>query len=64
MAVEATDSRWTPSAPELFVEGIDLTNWDVAPDGQSVFALERRPNPQLHMVQNWFTELERLVPTD
>jgi serine/threonine-protein kinase len=64
MAVEATDSRWTPSAPEVFVEGIDLSNWDVTPDGQSVIALERRPDPQLHLVQNWFTELERLVPTD
>jgi Tol biopolymer transport system component len=64
MVVEATDSRWTPSAPELFVERIDARNWDVTPDGQSVIALEQRPNPQLHMVQNWVAELERLVRTD
>jgi hypothetical protein len=49
--------------PELFVEGIGaLGTWDVAPDGQSVIALERRRPLKLHLVQNWFTELERLVP--
>jgi hypothetical protein len=29
-----------------------------------VTALERRAAPRLHLVQNWFQELERLVPTD
>jgi hypothetical protein len=68
MQVEATDSRWTPSTPETFVDGVDggeiFRNWDVAPDGRSVIALEQRRPIQLHMVQNWFAELERLVPTD
>jgi hypothetical protein len=27
-----------------------------------VIALERRAAPRLHLVQNWFQELERLVP--
>jgi hypothetical protein len=34
----------------------------LAPDDESVIALERRPEPRLYMVQNWFAELERLVP--
>jgi Tol biopolymer transport system component len=63
MVVEALDATWTPSQPEVFVEGIDaLLTWDIAPDGQSVIALERRAAPRLHLVQNWFQELERLVP--
>jgi Tol biopolymer transport system component len=63
MVVEALDAQWTPSTPEVFVEGIDVMwTWDVAPDGKSVIALERRPPLRLHLVQNWFEELERLVP--
>jgi serine/threonine-protein kinase len=64
MVVEALDATWTPSQAEVFVEGVDKDfTWDVAPDGQSVIALERRAAPRLHLVQNWFQELERLVPT-
>ena len=63
MVVDALDSRWSPSPPEVFVEGIDtLQTWDMTPDGKSVMALERRPPPQLHLVLNWFEELKRLVP--
>jgi hypothetical protein len=65
MVVEALDDRWGPSQPEVFVEAIDaILTWDVAPDGQSVIALERRPAPRLHLVQNWFEELKRLVPAN
>ena len=65
MVVEALDAQWTPSRPEVFVEGVDaLLTWDVTPDGKSVIALEQRPALQLHLVQNWFEELKRLVPVD
>ncbi len=64
MVVEAVDARWRPSEPELFVTGVEALAWDVTPDGQSVITLERRPPPQLHLVQNWFEELKRLVPVD
>ena len=67
MAVEALDSEFRPSEPVTFVEGVSgggPGTWDVAPDGESVIALERRPPPRLHLVQNWFEELKRLVPTD
>jgi Tol biopolymer transport system component len=65
MVVEALDAQFTPSLPKLFVTGIDggaPRTWGMAPDEKSVIALERRPPPQLHMVENWFKELERLVP--
>ena len=65
MVVEALDAQWTPSQPEVFVEGVDtLLTWDVTPDGKSVIALEQRPALRLHLVQNWFEELKRLVPVD
>ena len=66
MVVEALDSEFRPSDPETFVEGVDGVGlaWDVTPDGKSVIALESRPPPRLHLVQNWFEELKRLVPTD
>jgi Tol biopolymer transport system component len=65
MVVEALDDRWGPSQPEVFVEAIDaILTWDVAPDGQSVIALERRPAPRLHLVQNSVEELKRLVPAN
>jgi Tol biopolymer transport system component len=64
MVVEALDATWTPSQPEVFAEGVDANlTWDITPDGQSVIALERRAAPRLHLVQNWFQELERLVPS-
>ncbi len=39
------------------------SDYDVATDGQ--FLMHRRSGgPQLHLVRNWFQELERLVPTN
>jgi Tol biopolymer transport system component len=65
MVVDALDSQWTPSPPKHFATGIDergARTWFVTADESSVIALERRAPPQLHLVENWFTELERLVP--
>ena len=66
MVVEALDDELRPSEPEIFVGGVAGVgpSWDVAPDGKSVIAIEPRPEPRLHLVQNWFEELGRLVPTD
>jgi Tol biopolymer transport system component len=67
MVVDALDEQWTPSQPKLFVTGIDGSaprTWGLTPDERSVIGFERRPPPRLHLVQNWFTELERLVPAN
>ncbi len=51
--------------PEVFVQGVDDScSWDVAPDGSHVIAVEKREEPELILVTNWFAELERLVPTN
>ena len=41
-----------------------MCSWDVAPDGSHAIAVEQRPPPRMILVQNWFEELKRLVPTD
>ncbi|TDI37454.1 MAG: hypothetical protein E2P02_22740 [Acidobacteria bacterium] len=54
---------------ELFQtpDGIRI-QFDVAPDGQSFVMIDTRestpPPRKIHIVQNWFAELERLVPTN
>ena len=63
MVVPWVAGRGPASEPQVFVEGVDtFSTWDVTPDGEAVIALEQRPPPVLHLVQNWFAELERLVP--
>jgi serine/threonine protein kinase/Tol biopolymer transport system component len=65
MVVRALDPSWNPSPPQVFVEGVDGSGaWRVTPDGRSVIGLEQRPPPRLHLVQNWFEELKRLVPLE
>jgi hypothetical protein len=46
-------------------------NWDIAPDGQRFLMVKREgaadsdvPPPQIVVVQHWFEELKRLVPTN
>ena len=42
-----------------------IPNYDVSLDGQRFLMLRRvRGEGVLHLVQNWFEELERLVPVD
>lgn len=53
--------------PKPWVQGVHLSpvcSWDIAPDETFAVALEKREAPQLHLVQNFFAVLERLVPTD
>jgi len=51
-----------------YILGAGLRNYDVAPDGRFLFVLplegrdsERR---EIHVVLDWFGELERLVPSN
>ena len=62
------------STPRLLFEkpglatGQSIRNWDVFPDGKSFLIVkveDRKPQPatEIILVQNWFEELKRLVPT-
>lgn len=75
VAVE-TDPTFAPGNPTmLFNEPylVDLRGWsyDIAPDGQRFLMMKQGAATndaaslpaQIVLVQNWFTELERLVPT-
>ena len=47
------------SEPITFVRGVDDDcSWDVSPDGSHVIAVEKRPDPSLILVTNWFDELQ------
>ena len=45
---------------------INYTSWDLMPDGQHFIMIEQThpdpPKTELHLIQNWFEELKRLVP--
>ena len=51
--------------PRLLFEIEDARrNYDVAHDGRLLMTIDSRPSiTHLHLVHNWFQELERLVPT-
>ena len=77
MVVDVSAGADSPGTPTLLFEGdYDLkigsgaSNYDVTPDGQG-FVMIRTPDSQesagitqITLVQNWFQELERLVPTN
>ena len=61
--------------PELLFQGsfegqegqgwVGSANYDVTPDGQRFVMIQsEQTSGEIHVVVNWFEELERLVPTD
>ena len=69
-----TDGGFSPSKPRLLLKapgfgtGSPIRAWDLSLDGQRFLMVkldERKPQPvtELILVQNWFEELKRLVPT-
>ena len=75
MAVDVeTGSAFAAGTPQLLFEapyirqptpGSGSQNYDVSPDGQRfLMVLPGEASMALHVVLNWFEELERLVPTD
>jgi serine/threonine-protein kinase len=69
-----TDEGFSVSKPRLLFDnpihfsGRPIRTFDVSPDGQRFLMVkmdERKPQPvtELILVQNWFEELKRLVPT-
>ena len=67
-----TEPRFSAGTPVLLFEGnyeigeFDQPNYDVAPDGRFLMmqAGEAATPTVFHVVLNWFTELETLVPGD
>ncbi len=69
--VEAHGETFVAGTPRLLFEGpFDTTqdqNFDVSPDGTWFVMVEADPDTtpsRFHVVQNWFEELKRLVPTN
>jgi hypothetical protein len=69
-----TGTTFSASKPRLLfkqpncVTSEPTRNWDVSPDGQHFLmakSSDRKPQPvtELILVQDWFDELKRLVPT-
>ena len=72
MAVEiTTEPTFTAGKPQLLFEGEYLSDgpravYDVTPDGQKflMIKLGEQSVRELNVIQNWFEELKRLVPTN
>jgi serine/threonine-protein kinase len=69
-----TGSAFSASKPRLLFEkpgygsGVPIRTWDISSDGQRFLMVkleERKPQPitEMILVQNWFEDLKRLVPT-
>ena len=70
-----TDPGFAAGNPAVVVEGSYATpqggrTYDVSPDGRRFLMIKESaatgdaaPRPQIVLVQNWFEELKRLVPT-
>ncbi len=71
-----TEPSFTPGTPEVLFEGAYVRagggrTYDVAPDGQQFLMIKESGGtedtsaaPTIVLVQNWFEELRRLVPTE
>ena len=70
-----SEPAFTSGRPQLVFEVPYLTNqfgtsnYDISPDGQRFLMIkvpeeEERQQGQINVVQNWFEELKRLVPSE
>jgi len=66
-----TEPAFTPGKPKLLFEGRYVrlgarAEYDVTPDGEKFLMIKEREVQvnQINMIQNWFEELKRLVPTN
>ncbi len=56
------EPRFKASKPRVLFEGSYLPGFDISPDGQRFLMLKLETESTIHVVLNWFEELERLVP--
>jgi Tol biopolymer transport system component len=72
--VDARGATWSAGSPSKSLEGpyatgdpLSARNYDVSNDGQRFLMVKQPTNPdaaaKIIVVQNWFEELQRLVPT-
>jgi len=63
--IKATTELSVSPPRSLFKRRYALGGWDVLPDGQHFVFIQdlAQPRTSITMVQNWFEELKRLVPT-
>lgn len=63
--VDQSDAGDPFGVPQLMLAMSDIKDFDVSPDGE-MFAIERTPIEsaanEIHVVENWFEELNELVP--
>ena len=62
-----TEPELEVGPPRVLFERSNLLSYDVTPDGNRFLVIEREPTAtptQIHVVVNWFDELNRLVPLD
>jgi len=65
-----TEPTFTTGSPVVlftgrYTIGGPVANYDISPDGQRFLMIKQEEGPgQINVVQNWFEELKRLVPTD
>ncbi len=52
------------SKPRVLFEGLYRGTFDISPDGQRFLMVKEVEQSPIHVVLNWFEELERLVPLD
>ncbi len=67
-----TEPTFTPGSPVVlftgrYTSGIAV-NYDISPDGQRLLMIKtadvEEGQAQINVIQNWFSELKRLVPTN
>ena len=70
-AVVTTEPELEISRPQLLFQGNYLNvpgpSYDVSPDGERFLLLQppyQDPPTELHLIVNWFEELQRLAPTE
>ena len=55
--------KFQASEPRVLFEGSYLPGFGISPDGQRFVMIRTEIEPSaIHVVLNWFQELERLVP--
>ncbi len=64
MVADVRDRNFCQTEPRALFDGLEGGMWDVSPAGDFFITLEPREPPELHVILNWFEELERLVPPE
>ncbi len=64
MVADVSNQDFCRAESTPLFEGPEERIWDVSPVDSVVVTVAPRESPNLHLVQDWFEELKRLVPID